>query len=116
MAVTGHLPVLPASDGSVDEVEMRDWAELLVAGARSEGVELTGDGGLLTGLARQVLQCGLGVEMSGHLGYGRHAVEGRATPSSRNGSSPKTATAEIGRVGLRVPRDRAGTFEPVTGA
>ena len=116
MAVTGHLPVLPANDGFVGGAGMRDWAELLVAGARSEGVELTGDGGLLTGLVRQVLQCGLGVEMAEHLGYERHAVEGRATASSRNGSTPKTATAEIGRVDLRVPRDRAGAFEPVKGA
>ena len=61
MSVTGHnLPVLSASDGFVGGAGMRDWAELLVAGARSEGVGLTGGGGLLTGLARQVLQCGLG--------------------------------------------------------
>ena len=59
--MAGHdLPVLPADDGFVGGAGMRDWAELLVAGARSEGVGLTGGGGLLTGLARQVLQCGLG--------------------------------------------------------
>ena len=81
---------------------------------RSEGVELTGDGGLLTGLVRQVLQCGLEVEMAEHLGYERHAVEGRGTPNSRNGSSPKRVKTEVGEVDLRVPRDRAGTFEPVT--
>jgi len=28
--------------------EMREWAERLVARARTEGVELTGDNGLLT--------------------------------------------------------------------
>ena len=33
---------------------MADWAERLVAQARAEGVELTGDGGLLTGLVRRV--------------------------------------------------------------
>ena len=114
MSVTGHdLPVLPAN-GSVGEAEMRDWAELLVARARSGGVELTGDGGLLTGLVRQVLQCGSEVEMSEHLGYGRRAVEGRGTANSRNGSSPKRAATGIGEAGLRAPRDRAGTFEPVT--
>ena len=93
---------------------MRDWAELLVARARAEGVELTGDGGLLTGLVRQVLQCGLEVEMAEHLGYERNAVEGRGSGNSRNGTTPKTVTTEVGRVDLRVPRDRAGTFEPVT--
>ncbi len=93
---------------------MSDWAELLVARARNEGVELTGDGGLLAGLVRQVLQTGLEVEMAEYLGYERHAREGRGTPNSRNGSTPKTVKTEIGEVGLRVPRDRAGTVEPVT--
>ncbi len=32
-----------------DEPAMRDWAAELVARARAEGVELTGDNGLLTG-------------------------------------------------------------------
>ena len=93
---------------------MKDWAELLVARARDEGVQLTGEGGLLTGLVRQVLQIGLEVEMTEHLGYERHAVEGRGSPNSRNGTTPKTVTTEIGQVELAVPRDRAGTFAPVT--
>ena len=52
--------------------------------------------------------------MTEHLGYERHAVEGRGTPNSRNGSTPKRVTTEIGEVDLRVPRDRAGSFCPVT--
>ena len=79
---------------------MQDWAELLVERARSEGVELTGDGGLLTGLIRQVLQTGLEVEMADHLGYERHAPEGRGSGNSRNGSSPKRVTTEIGEIDL----------------
>ena len=114
MSVTDqNMPALPANEAA-DEAVMRDWAERLVAQARREGVELTGDGGLLTGLVRQVLQYGLEVEMAEHLGYERHAPEGRGTPNSRNGTTPKTVTTEIGQVDLRVPRDRAGTFEPVT--
>ena len=114
MSVTDHdMPAVPASEAA-DEAAMKDWAERLVAQARAEGVELTGDGGLLTGLVRQVLQTGLEVEMTEHLGYERHAPEGRGTPNSRNGSTPKRVTTEIGEVDLRVPRDRAGSFEPVT--
>src|SRR5262245_52544199 len=97
-----------------DEPAMRDWAAELVARARSEGVELTGDDGLLTALIRQVLQTGLEVEMTDHLGYEPHAVAGRGSGNSRNGSYPKTVTTEIGKVGLRVPRDRNATFDPVT--
>jgi hypothetical protein len=44
--------------------DMSEWAEALVAQARTDGIELTGEGGLLTGLIRQVLQTGLEVEMA----------------------------------------------------
>ena len=85
-----------------DEPAMRDWAAELVARARSEGVELTGENGLLTALVRQVLQTGLEVELTDHLGYEPHAVEGRGSGNSRNGSYPKSVTTEIGSVDLRV--------------
>ena len=100
-----NLPAMPVN-GSADEAAMRDWAELLVARARTEGVELTDDGGLLTGLARQVLQTGLEVEMAEHLGYERNAPEGRGIPNSRNGSSPKQVKTEVGEIDLPVPPDR----------
>ena len=48
-----------------DTPAMREWAEQLVARARAEGVELTGDDGLLTAMIRQVLQTGLEVELVG---------------------------------------------------
>src|SRR5215216_815698 len=97
-----------------DEPAMRDWAAELVDRARSEGVELTGDDGLLTALVRQVLQTGLEVEMTDHLGYEAHATEGRGSGNSRNGRYPKTVTTEVGKVELRVPRDRNASFAPVT--
>jgi len=93
---------------------MQDWAESLVARARDEGVELTGDGGLLTGLVRQVLQTGLEVEMTEHLGYEPHDPAGRGSGNSRNGYSPKRVTTDVGPVDLQVPRDRTGSFSPVT--
>jgi len=75
---------------------------------------LTGENGLLTALVRQVLQTGLEVELTDHLGYESHAVAGRGSGNSRNGSYPKTVTTDIGPVALRVPRDRNATFDPVT--
>lgn len=99
---------------SGDDQAMHAWAEALVARAREEGVQLTGDDGLLTALVRRVLQTGLEVEMTDHLGYDRHAAEGRGSGNSRNGSYPKTVTTDIGKVSLRVPRDRNASFEPVT--
>jgi putative transposase len=97
-----------------DGLAMREWAEALVDRARADGVELTGEGGLLTGLVKQVLQAGLEVELEDHLGYAPHDPSGRGSGNSRNGSYPKTVTTEIGQVELAVPRDRAGTFEPLT--
>jgi putative transposase len=117
MTTTSIIPS-PAVARSVplvgDEPAMREWAEQLVAQARSEGVELTGDNGLLTALVRRVLQTGLNVELTDHLGYEPHAVEGRGSGNSRNGSYAKTVTTEIGQVEVQVPRDRNGTFSPVT--
>ena len=62
-----------------DSPAMREWAEQLVARARAEGVELTGDDGLLTAMVRQVLQTGLAVELTDHLGYEPHDPAGRGS-------------------------------------
>src|SRR6266699_2241474 len=97
-----------------DAPAMREWAEELVARARAEGVELTGDDGLLTAMIRQVLQTGLEVELTDHLGYEPYDPAGRGSGNSRNGSSDKTVTTDVGDVALRVPRDRNGTFDPQT--
>lgn len=73
---------------------------------------LTGDGGFLPEMIKAVLERGLSAEQTAHLGYERGDPAGRGTPNSRNGSTPKTLTTEVGDVALDVPRDRAGTFEP----
>jgi putative transposase len=87
-------------------------AQELVERARSEGVELVGPGGLLTGLTKTVLETALEVELDDHLGYAKHAVEGRDLGNSRNGSRSKTVLTDVGEVEIEVPRDRDGSFEP----
>lgn len=72
-------------------------AEELVASATDRGVALTGEGGLLTALTRQVLQSALVAEMADHLGYDRHDPIGRGSGNSCNGGRPKTVTTEIGK-------------------
>ena len=89
-----------------------ELARELVERARSEGVELVGPGGLLTGLTKTVLETALEVEMEDHLGYAKHAPEGRDKGNSRNGARSKTVLTEVGEVEIAVPRDRDGTFEP----
>lgn len=108
------VPTRKAGHMTADTPAMREWAEELVSRARSEGVDLTGEDGLLTAMVRQVLQTGLEVEMSEHLGYEPYDPAGRGSGNSRNGSYPKKVATEIGEVELRVPRDRNATFEPAT--
>lgn len=59
-----------------------------------------------------MIQYGLEVEMIDHVGHEPHAAETRGSGNSRNGSHPKMVTTEIGKVALRVPRDRNGPFDP----
>jgi transposase-like protein len=97
-------------DGEVRAEEA--LAQELVDRARSEGVELVGPGGLLTGLTKTVLETALEAEMEDHLGYAKHAPEGRDRGNSRNGTRSKTVLTEVGEVEIDVPRDRDGSFEP----
>jgi putative transposase len=108
------LPAVRGDDFDEGDLDMQGFAIELVNRARSQGVELAGENGLLTAMVRQVLQTGLNVELAEHLGYPPHAVEGRGSGNSRNGSYSKTVTTDIGPVEIDMPRDRLGTFEPVT--
>jgi transposase-like protein len=87
-----------------------DLAGQLVAAAKAQGLALTGPGGLLTGLTKQVLETALEVESAEHLGHDRG--ERSASGNVRNGSSGKTVRTDIGDVQIAVPRDRAGSFTP----
>jgi putative transposase len=98
----------PAAEPSVDEQVAKD----LVERARSEGAQLVGPGGLLSGLTKTVLETALEVEMEDHLGYPKHAPAGRDKGNSRNGARSKTVLTEVGEVEIDVPRDRDGSFEP----
>ena len=46
------------------------------------------------------------------MGYARHDPAGRGSDNRRNGTSSKQLKGAHGKVGIEVPRDRAGTFEP----
>ena len=76
------------------------------------GLRLTGEGSMLGELVRAVLERALESELTAHLGYERHGRAGGAG-NSRNGTIAKTVQTGVGPVPLQVPRDRAGTFEPL---
>lgn len=85
----------------------------LVTQAREQGLALSGEGGLLQQLTKVVLEAALDGELTEHLGYDRHDPAGANSGNSRNGSRAKTVLTEVGPVEIDVPRDRAGSFEPV---
>jgi putative transposase len=88
-------------------------AEELVARAREQGLSLTGPDGLLKQLTKTVLETALNQELTEHLGHDKHGPADNETGNVRNGTRPKTVLTEgSGQVGIEVPRDRAGTFEP----
>jgi hypothetical protein len=61
-----------------------------------------------------VLETALQEEMNEHLGYDKHAIEGRNHGNSCNGTAVKTVlTDAAGQVEIQVPRDSDGTFAPV---
>jgi putative transposase len=77
------------------------------------GLRLTGAGWMLGELVKAVLERALEAGLTAHLGYERHDPAGHNSGNSRNGAIGKKVQTGIGPVGLDVPRDRAGTFEPL---
>ncbi|MBA2518621.1 MAG: transposase [Chloroflexia bacterium] len=63
------------------------------------------------GLVQTALQALLEAELTAHLGAARYErTEERR--GYRNGTKPRTLTTRAGRIELRVPQDRDGTFSP----
>ncbi len=53
----------------------------------------------------------LEAELTAHLGYPRHAPEGRNSGNSRNGKRPRTLRTSTGDTTIQMPRDRNSTFQ-----
>jgi transposase-like protein len=102
----------PAGAGAgLDAVDEQLIAQL-AGRARAGGLALTGEGGLLAQLTKRLVESALEGELTDHLGYERHDATGRDGGNSRNGHRSKTVLTEVGPVGIEVPRDRDGSFEP----
>ncbi|MCW2839559.1 MAG: transposase [Aeromicrobium sp.] len=76
-------------------------------------IELTGDGGFIPELIRATLERGLQAELTDHVGYEKGDPAASEFPNSRNGTTPKTVSSQVGDVELSIPRDRQGSFVPV---
>jgi putative transposase len=110
-----HGGVNPPGGMPVRELLGDDVLDALLERSRDAdgGLRLTGEGSMLGELIKAVLERALEGELSAHLGYGKHDPAGNNSGNSRNGAIRKTVQSGIGPVQLAVPRDRAGSFEPV---
>ncbi len=74
--------------------------------------DIMGENGILKQLTKAILERTLSAELTHHLGYEKHAPEGKNKGNSRNGTSGKTLKSDLGDLPIEVPRDRNGEFEP----
>lgn len=51
-------------------------------------------------------------ELEDDLGYSKYDYDNKETDNSRNGYSSKKLRSEYGEIGIDIPRDRKGEFEP----
>ncbi|ALC26919.1 transposase [Streptomyces sp. CFMR 7] len=97
------VPAKAVDDHLIDE---------LVGRAQAEGLQLTGEGGLLQQLTKRLLESALEGEITDQLGEDEHDPAGKDGGNSRNGKRSKTVPADVGPVEMTVPCDRGGSFEP----
>ncbi|MDH6455568.1 hypothetical protein M2155_008067 [Streptomyces sp. SAI-119] len=90
-------------DRLIDEMVHRDHAE---------GLQLTGEGGVLQQVTKRLAESGLEGEITGHHGYDKHDPAGKNGGNFRNDKRSKTLLTDAGPVETAVPRDRVGSFEP----
>lgn len=60
----------------------------------------------------EFMENSLDAELDEELGYSKYDYKNKDTDNSRNGHSSKTLRTSFGDVGVSVPRDRKGEFEP----
>jgi len=86
-----------------------EWLDQIVTGPMTaESVE-----DVMRGFKKALIERVLGAEMSHHLGYSAGEAKPDAATNLRNGSSGKTILTQDGPLRLDIPRDRAGSFEPL---
>ena len=65
--------------------------------------DLMGENGILKELTKALLERALSSELTYHLGYEKHALEGKNSGNSRNGKSGKTLKGEQGELRIEIP-------------
>ncbi len=73
--------------------------------------DLLGKDGLVKKLIKNAVEKMLDGELTHHLGYKKY--ERKKNGNSRNGTSQKTLQCDHGEIGIDIPRDRNGEFDPI---
>jgi transposase-like protein len=73
-----------------------------------KGQSLTGEGGVLTPLIKQIIEASLEAEIEQYM---EDCIDS-GIKNRRNGKASKTVQTASGPVNIETPRDRVGTFEP----
>jgi putative transposase len=80
--------------------------------ARAKSIDdFFGKEGIFARLFADTLEQMLEAELTAHLGYPRHAPEGRNSGNSRNGKRLRTLRTSAGDTTIQMPRDRNSTFQ-----
>ena len=80
--------------------------------ARAKSIDdFFGKNGIFARLFADTLEQMLEAELTAHLGYPRHAAEGRNSGNSRNGKRTRKLRTSSGDTTILVPRDRNSTFQ-----
>jgi len=80
--------------------------------ARAKSIDdFFGKEGIFARLFADTLEQMLDAELTAHLGYPRHAPEGRNSGNSRNGKRTRNLRTSSGDTTIQVPRDRNSTFQ-----
>jgi transposase-like protein len=93
------------------ETDKFDFNEFAKDAAKKlrQGKPLAGQDGVFTPLLKKILEAALEGEMDDHLSQTREAERNR-----RNGRTRKNVQSSLGGMEIFSPRDRTGSFEPVT--
>jgi transposase-like protein len=76
---------------------------------------MTGEAINAAGIAfkQALIEASLNAELSHHLGYASGAEKPEASTNNRNGVTAKTVLTGDGKMRIKTPRDRDGSFEPL---
>ena len=69
--------------------------------------------GILKQLTKALIERAMEGELTNHLGYEKHSVDGHNSGNSRNGKYKKTIAGDKGELEIAVPRDRNGEYQPI---